>query len=502
MEDKSKDKKRRITGIVVCAVILLLIVLINELDRVNGWMFSVLMLLRPILIGLALSYLCNPFFRFYESKVFFKLRPPALRRTLSLISTYVTVILIIALVLLLMIPQLIESLAQFAANYDGYVASGIRQINKAIANINEIAARFTGEGAPLLEPLEISNLLEGFSKFFGINGKNLLNQLSNIDLKPITDVISNFFDVIGDTLIGLFISIYMLATKEKRYAQVMKVRHALFNDSTNAHITRFFTIADRSFGGFLEGKLIDSLIIGVLAYISLRVFGIPYAILLSTFIGITNIVPVIGPIFGAIPSALILLLSAPEKVIPFLVIVIVLQQLDGNVIGPKILGNNTGVSSLCVVISITVMGSMWGLVGMLLGVPLFATVLELADEYTVMRLQKKGMPSGVENYYSNDALVDPAQNAHLTTDKAVQKLERLALRYARLQESGEKLTKRQKMILRFYTLLRRKHIIAEMTDEEQARYSAEEARKLAKRRTDEMLEAARIKTAPPTDIAG
>ena len=185
---------------------------------------------------------------------------------------------------------------------------------------------------------------------------------------------------------------------------------------------------------------------------------------------------------------MILLLSAPEKVIPFIVIVIVLQQLDGNVIGPKILGNNTGVSSLCVMIAITMMGSLWGFVGMLLGVPLFATLLELTDEYVVARLQKKGLPSGVENYYSNDALVDPSRNAHLTTDKAVQKLERRALRISRKQENGEKPTRLEKLTLDFYSFLRSKRLIAEMTDEEQTRYSAEEARKLALRQAEEYLQ--------------
>lgn len=488
MEEKSKGKKIAVISVAVSAVLLLAIVLIGALDQINGWLLGVLRLLRPVLIGLAVSYLCNPYFRFFERKVFFKLRPPSLRRTLSLICTYLLVLLIIALILLLIIPQLLESIAQFASNYDAYLASAIRQVNKTITAINDLASRATGNDTPLLELLEIGNLRQKVSALFGTEGKSLMEYLTSIDIKPITAMISEFFDVLADSLFGFFISLYLLSTKEKRYAQIMKLRRALFNDKANAHITRFCTIADRSFGGFLEGKLLDSLIIGVLAYVALSIFGIPYALLLSTFIGITNIVPIIGPIIGAIPSALILLLSAPEKVIPFIVIVIVLQQLDGNVIGPKILGNNTGVSSLCVMIAITMMGSLWGFVGMLLGVPLFATLLELTDEYVVARLQKKGLPSGVENYYSNDALVDPSRNAHLTTDKAVQKLERRALRISRKQENGEKPTRLEKLTLDFYSFLRSKRLIAEMTDEEQTRYSAEEARKLALRQAEEYLQ--------------
>jgi hypothetical protein len=271
----------------------------------------------------------------------------------------------------------------------------------------------------------------------------------------------------------------------------MKFRHALFSDTANARITRFCTVADRSFGGFLEGKLLDSLIIGILAYVIFSIFGIPYALLLASFIGITNVVPIIGPFIGAIPTAFILLLSAPEKVIPFLIIVIILQQIDGNIIGPNILGNNTGVSSLCVMIAIIVMGSLWGLVGMLLGVPLFATILDLTDEFTTSRLQKKGLPSGVENYYSDDSIVDPTKNAHVTTDKAVQKLERHAHRIQKKRENNEPISKRESFVLGFYNFLNRHHIIMEMTDAESARYSVEEATARVKEEADAHLKASR-----------
>ena len=275
MEEKSKGKKIAVISVAVSAVLLLAIVLIGALDQINGWLLGVLRLLRPVLIGLAVSYLCNPYFRFFERKVFFKLRPPSLRRTLSLICTYLLVLLIIALILLLIIPQLLESIAQFASNYDAYLASAIRQVNKTITAINDLASRATGNDTPLLELLEIGNLRQKVSALFGTEGKSLMEYLTSIDIKPITAMISEFFDVLADSLFGFFISLYLLSTKEKRYAQIMKLRRALFNDKANAHITRFCTIADRSFGGFLEGKLLDSLIIGVLAYVALSILEFP-----------------------------------------------------------------------------------------------------------------------------------------------------------------------------------------------------------------------------------
>ena len=177
----------------------------------------------------------------------------------------------------------------------------------------------------------------------------------------------------------------------------MRLRRALFSDEANAQITRFCGIADRSFGGFLEGKLIDSAIIGVLVYIALSIFKVPYAILIATIVGITDIVPVVGPFIGVIPSAVIILLTDPIKVIPFLLCILIVQQIDGNIIAPKILGENTGVSSLCVMIAITVMGAIWGLAGMVLGVPLFATVIELTNEFLNKRLQDKGLSTEIDD---------------------------------------------------------------------------------------------------------
>ena len=475
MKEKKVEQKTWIIGGVIVALAALFIMFIGNLDKWNTWLGGVLKILRPVLIGLAISYLCNPFFRFFERKAFSRLQPPSLRRALALICTYLAVLLIIALILLLVIPQLIDSIFLFASNYDSYVSSAIRQANKLIHNVNELISRvWSNASAPFVE-LEETAIREKIAGFFGGEGKSLMDYLKSLDTTPLTDMLGNIFGIMADTLFGLFFSIYLLSTKEKRYAQVMKLRHALFSDAVNARITRLCTVADRSFGSFLEGKLLDSLIIGILAYVAFLIFQIPYALLLATFIGITNIIPIIGPFIGAIPTAFILLLSAPEKVIPFLIIVIILQQLDGNIIGPNILGNNTGVSSLCVMIAITVMGSLWGLIGMLLGVPLFATVLDLIDEYTTERLQKKGLPSGVENYYSDDSIVDPAKNARITTDKVVQRLERRAHGIAKKKEAGEKISKREQSLLRFYQFLNRHHIIMEATDEERAHYSVEGA---------------------------
>lgn len=477
-EEKIFGRKKIWIGIIVSALLLLAIVLISNLKGLNDWFGSVLLIIRPILIGLCLAYLCNPFFRLFERKVFSRMRPPSLRRTFSLICTYLTVLLILALILLLIIPQLIEGIIDFAKNYNDYISSAIAQINLLFARINSFAARITGNGN-ILNYLNEENIRESALGFFGKEDGGFMDYLKGMDVKHLTEKIGSTLGAVTDTLFGIFISLYLLSTKEKRYAQIMKLRRALFSDTVNSHITRFCTIADKSFGGFLEGKLIDSLIVGFLTYFAISILGVPYAILIATFIGITNIIPAIGPLIGMIPSALLLLLSAPAKVIPFLLIMFIIWQIDNNIIAPKILGNNTGVSSLCVIVAITTMGSLWGFWGMLLGVPLFATALALLDSYLENRLQKKGYPSGVENYYAADAIVDPTKNAHPVTDKLVHKLEKSALRLRNKQENGESLTRGERFGLVVYRQLHKYHIVTELTDEAQARFAAQEAAKAA-----------------------
>ena len=471
-EKKGFGKKFWI-GACIYAILFLAFVLVANLTGINQWLRSFLLLLRPIFIGLALAYLCNPFFRLFERRLLYKLHPPTLRRVLSLILTYLTVLLIIALVLLLIIPQFIESIVAFSERYDSYVTSAIVQLNRAIDAINGFTSRFLDE--PLLRYVSVIEISNTVSNFFGEQGENLFDYLKNVNIKPLTDVIAGVVAVMRDTLFGIFISIYLLSTKEKRYAQIMKLRRALFSDQVNATLTRLFTIADRSFGGFLEGKLLDSLIIGILTFIAISFFHIPYAILIATIVGVTNIVPVIGPLIGAIPTAFILLLSDPSKVIPFLIIILIIQQLDGNVIGPKILGDNTGVSPLCVIIAVAIVGSLWGIVGMIVGVPLFATVLEMTDSFVVARLQKKGMPSGLENYYAGDSMVDPVKNAHPTTDKTARYLLKKSIRIRKKQENGEQPSKAERLLLVLYDFLQKFHLITEMSDGAQAVFASETA---------------------------
>ncbi len=508
-QEKKINKKRVLIGTAVYAILFLLIVLFVNLDSVNAWVGSVLLLLRPVLIGLVLAYLCNPFFRFFERKVLFKLRPPSLRRTVSMIFTYLSVLLIVVLIFWLILPQLVKSIVNFAGQYDSYMNSATVQINKAIAWINSLVHGITHRD--ILHPLADGALQTSIADFFG--GKDLLTILQSLGTQNLTGAIGGAVSAVTDSIFGIFISLYLLSTKEKRYAQVMKVRRAMFSDYTNGRITRFCTIIDRSFGGFLEGKLIDSLIVGILIYVLISIFRVPHAIMIASFIAITNLIPIVGILIGTVPATVIILLSDPAKLIPFLFIVVIVQLIDNNIISPKILGNNTGVSSLCVVIAISVMGALWGVAGMLLGVPLFAAILEMSDEYIVARLQKKGSPAGLANYYATDILIDPEKDTVNTTDKIAQRFEKWALHTTKKQEEGIALTKKDRFVLRVDRFLHRYHIIAEITDDGQARFFSTESARAVEKEAAQQLEHLRAQrqtvtepeepapdTRPPADI--
>jgi predicted PurR-regulated permease PerM len=196
-------------------------------------------------------------------------------------------------------------------------------------------------------------------------------------------------------------------------AQFAKFRRAMFKEKSDKRIEEIITLTDKSFGGFIYGKILDSLVIGILTFILLAIFDVsPYNMLIATFVGITNVIPVFGPFIGAIPSFFVVLISNPEKAFLFLILILIIQQLDGNVIGPKILGDNTGVSSLCVIVAIAICSAMWGVIGMIVGVPIFAVAIELVKRFLESRLSAKGEPTDTEHYYPADAVGNAEMDVH------------------------------------------------------------------------------------------
>ncbi len=376
------------------------IFLIGHLTEFNGWIHLFLGMFSPIIIGLVIAYLCLPMMRFFEGRLFGKIEQAGFRRFLALLCTYLAVLLIFAVLIILIVPQLINSILNFANNYKVYLHTLTADINELITWLNGNLTE--NVNIPLLNADELENRISAFVKSIHLDAETLMRFLTPKYLAVLFETARETVAVIADIIVGLFISVYLLNRKEFYYANVMRFRRAVFSDKVNRHITRVCTIADRSFGGYIKGKLLDSSMVGILVFLIISVFNVPYALLIATFVAITDVIPVIGPFIGVIPSAVIILLTDPRKVIPFLLIILVVQQIDGNIIAPKILGEHTGVSSLCIMIAILIMGSLWGLFGMVIGVPLFATVIELWNIFLDSRLAKKGISSNTEVYLDSE----------------------------------------------------------------------------------------------------
>ena len=469
-EQNTPNRNRLIRGIFAYAVLFFIVLLISNIKAVNNWISSVLAVIRPVTIGLILAYLVNPFFRMFEKKILVRVRGPYLRRVLSLILAYALLFLIVGLLVMLIVPQLVTSIQNFIANFDENLTKLVSPLNRLIENINRRLPE-QEEGVGFLPYVDKERITETVGDLWDYLVYLFRERIGFSSINRLLDFLSRAASGLTNFIFGLFISIYLLFSKEKRYAQIMKLRRALFRDSVNQRITHVCTVADRSFGGFLRGKFLDSMIVGIMTFLACRIFNIPYSLLVASIVGITDFIPVIGPFIGGIPTALIILLADPIKVIFFLASIIVIQQIDGNIVAPKILGEHTGVSSLCVMIAIILMGGLWGFAGLLIGVPLFATVLELLDYWLERRLKERGLPNEIESYYAPNTVT----HSETATERRRKKREEKRRALLASEDTGNgDLNLRERIRLRTYQLARKHHIFSDVTEEELERFAEEE----------------------------
>ncbi len=398
-QDKQGQTHRNIifsVSTVVFAALVLFFYVISNLPAVSTWFKGIFGVLAPVIGGAAIAYLANPILNFFERRLLRRIRPDIPRRMLSIFCTYLFFILIIAAIGLLIIPQLINSVRALVAQYENYMANAITNLNQLIANIMNNFPDLLPDGAEqeFLSLDKINALLETLLGNAGDLFDLLLDNIKSYGAK--------LFSTISNAILALFISFYLLASKEKRLAQVKKLTTAIFNEKQNDFIYKTANLAHSTFGGFLGGKLLDALIVGVVYFIAFSIFGIPYAPMLATIMGVMNIIPFFGPIIGTIPTAFIVLISAPEKIIILIILIVVVGQIDGNIIEPKVLSDRTGVSSLCVIIAISVMGNLWGILGMIVGVPLFAVIIALIQQFADAKLGQKGLSTDLDDYYDEE----------------------------------------------------------------------------------------------------
>ncbi len=408
-------------GVAIAGIILYAIVNIGAIKEFIG---RVGVIFAPVIYGFCIAYLCNPIMKLFDNHVFKKIKLPGLRRALSLIMTTLIVLAGIALFLGILVPEIVRSIQRLIANYDTYLDEIIALVNGGIVKLEHLMGQSPVEGTQYISPEEIKTALTGAINSVFDSSKSMLEQIMDIFNEDSTSLLKKLMDklfpytgtlinkvyiFIIDAFFSILIAYHLLATKETRLAQVKKMRKAIFTKEQNKFINNVLNIINRSFGSYIEGKLLDALIIFFLCLFSFWIFGVSeYFVLISVLIAITDIIPVVGPFIGAIPGGFIILITNPSKFLLYVILVLIIQQLEGNIISPKILGDHMGVSALCVLISIVVMGTIFqgNPIALIISVPLFAVMVELGKMLIEARLEKKGLPTDTAEYYRGAATED------------------------------------------------------------------------------------------------
>ncbi len=386
-----------LTAFLVVAALMVFSRLLFDFAVVGDTLAKIANVLLPFIVGLILAYLLAPIYDFVEKPTYkwFAGKNETPRRFAKvgakIIASVAAVLFLFAVVgglLSMVIPQVYHSVV-------GLVNTLSEKSTVFMAWINEVAGSFgNGEEGALWLSQGLSKLTEGVIKWAETD---LLDNLGGIAKEVSTGVI-NVIGTVTNVLIGVIICVYTLNSKELFAAQAKKITYSLFKTSTANYIVHMTRYIDQTFGRFINGMLIDALMVGILCFIGTSILGMPYALLLSVIVGLFNIVPIFGPISAAVIGTFFVLLESPIKAVIFVAFVLVLQQIDGNIVAPKILGQQTGLPSFWVIFAIVLGGGLFGLTGMILGVPTFAVVYALIQQYAENRLAKKSIPEKTEAF--------------------------------------------------------------------------------------------------------
>ncbi len=396
----NKYMKWGTTALVVLILAICFVCLIFKGESIWNGLNVIFGVAMPVIDGLIIAFIAAPVLNWIEDRLLYPFckkcsvdtRNTKVKKRIragSVLLTFLFIGIVIYSFFAIVIPELVLSVQSIITRFPTYINNLIELTEKLLADNPDVEAY-------------IESLLSTYSK-------DLDSLLDNKVMPTINNfILSASIGVIGmlkslyNLVIGMIISVYVLSGKEKFASQAKKICYALFERPVANQVINACRFTNKTFIGFLGGKIVDSAIIGVLCFFGTSILKMPYAVLISVIVGVTNIIPFFGPYIGAIPSALLVLMINPVKCIPFILFVLALQQLDGNVIGPKILGESTGLSGFWVIFSITFFGGLWGIAGMVVGVPLFA-VLYAGISYLINKLlEKKALSTTTEDYEGLD----------------------------------------------------------------------------------------------------
>ena len=379
-----------ITGAAILASGILCAFVLFKMPVIISILKGITEILKPFLYGVVFAYLLAPLCNKIEEKLFqiFPKAKTKARRFICFIAIVISLCVAIAviwLIIMMIIPQVWDSVMKI-----------IQMVPQKLIVVNNWIEHM----------LETQPELQAYFEEFSSQAESNIDSLLNVDtIQKVQSIINSLsvqlFGVLGvvkNIFLGLLISAYLLGSRKLFGAQAGLILHGVFSDKWAKIIEEEIRYTDKMFNGFLVGKIIDSAIIGLLCFAGTSIMGFEAPAFISVIIGITNIIPFFGPFIGAIPCGLLLLLENPMHCLYFIIFIFVLQQLDGNVIGPKILGNTTGVSSFWVLFAILLFGGMWGVVGMVIGVPLFAVIYDIIRKLVYRGLRKHKRESMITDY--------------------------------------------------------------------------------------------------------
>lgn len=369
-------------------------------------------ILKPIIYGFVIAYLLNPIVKYVEQQITPKLSVyvkkeqtrKKLGRSIGVVLALVVAVALVVTLCNMVIPELYKSIRDLIFTLPDQMNEWVDKVNKMLLDnttLDTMIKNVVNQGSETLENWLKTDLLKQ---------TNIL--MSNLTLGVI-NVVSGVMNII----IGIIVSVYVLFSKEQFAAQCKKMIYACM---TPEHANMAIHITKKSheiFGGFIIGKIIDSAIIGVLCFACLSLMNMPYTLLVSVIVGVTNVIPFFGPYIGAIPSAILIMLADPMKGIYFIVFILILQQVDGNIIGPKILGNSTGLSAFWVVFSILLGGGLFGFIGMIMGVPTFAVIYYIVQMVINQKLENKKLPTETAKYNYRSYVDNDGKYVSVTEEK-------------------------------------------------------------------------------------
>ncbi|MCC8029584.1 MAG: AI-2E family transporter [Lachnospiraceae bacterium] len=426
-----------LTAVLVIFVSLLLFFFLFRFDGFSNGVGSILNSLQGIIIGLILAYLLNPVMKFFERGIRRRLsaresrvrqrsrthtREPAQTqgrmqmqepaqdqtihdrtqaqdwahtrirtrkrdrtvRGLAVACTMVVFLAVVVVLLMMIVPQLVVSIQELISTMSEKLEALTDWINRLMRN-----TRLAGQMENLAE-----QIFEWIEEWLQTNIQNRGGEIMTALYEGVYSAVKLVFNI----FVGLIVAVYVLMTKERFVGQSKKLVYAIFKPRTGNAVMEVLHRANEVFGGFFIGKIIDSLIIGCICFTAMYIMKLPYAVLVSVIIGVTNIIPVFGPFIGAIPSVILIFLVNPIQALYFLILIVVLQQVDGNIIGPKILGNSTGLSPFWVMFAILLFGGSFSVAGMIFGVPVFALIYYIIKRVAEYFLGRKHLPRDTMAY--------------------------------------------------------------------------------------------------------